>query len=153
MGPQFIHYESFQVSDGERPVAVGSTAGGLAGRIAHPSTHRAEGVGRGDGLQGSLVVLLPDVADVGGRIGSNGTRHLAGGRNEVRKGRIIVQVQRRGEGPTHGSAPERGCICDHTRLKGSSCRRYSGAYGRRVIRAASGVSATRSSRSNSRKSW
>ena len=73
---ELVHHEALQVPDLHRAVPVDTPAGGLARGVAYPPADGAEGVGRRDRLERSLVVLAPDVGDVGRRVGADRTGNL-----------------------------------------------------------------------------
>ena len=87
---ELVHHVALEVADGQGAIAFGAAAGGFAGRVADAAADRGEGVRRGDGLEGLGELLFPDIADVGGGVGADGARHLAGGGHEVRVLHIIA---------------------------------------------------------------
>ena len=78
-----------------RAVAVDTPAGGLAGGVAYPAADGAEGIGGGDRLEGALVVLVPDVGDVGRRISADRTGDLARGGDVVDVAGVVLVLRRR----------------------------------------------------------
>ena len=82
-GAQLVHDEALQIANCDGAIAIGAAAGGFARRVAHAATNGAEGIGGGDGLESFLHLAFPDITDIGGRIGADGARHLAGRGNEV----------------------------------------------------------------------
>ena len=93
--PELVHHEALQVPDLHRAVAVDTPAGGLAGGVAYPPADGAEGIGGGDRLERALVVLVPDVGDVGRRIGADRTGDLARGGDEVDVAGVVLVLRRR----------------------------------------------------------
>ena len=149
--PERFEHVALEVADRDRAVAVGAAAGRLAGRVADAAADRAERVGRGDRLERFLELALPDVGDVRRRVGAYRAGDLARRRDEMNVRGIVFEVRRRGDRKLVIGVGNFHC---QPALRSSSSRPVngrwiylcSGRYGRPVMSAASGVSATRSPR-------
>jgi hypothetical protein len=122
VAPHLVHDEALEIADLQGAVAGGTAAGGFAGRIAHPPADRAEGVGGGNRLKSLGKLALPDVGDVGGRVGADGTGDLAGRRDEMRVAGVVLQLG----GQQHFVGAVAGAFDRHlqpTLPKGSGSRR------------------------------
>ena len=102
---ELVHHVALQVADRERPVRVGAAAGRLARRVADPAADRRERVRRGDRLERLLDLPLPDVRDVGGRVGSDRAGDLTRRGDEVG---VVDVVGQRELGGTAGVATRSG---------------------------------------------
>ena len=90
-----VHHVAFQIAYLHGPVAVGAPARRFARGVAHAPADGAEGVGGRDRLEGLCELPLPDVGEIGRRIGADGAGHLAGGRHEMEIGRVVGVLRRR----------------------------------------------------------
>ena len=147
-----IHDKALEIANLQRSVTVGAAARRLAGGITDAAADGAEGIGRGNRLEGLFVFALPDLGDVGGGVGADRTGDLTRCGHKVDVAGVILSPWGR-VGHLDSVQVVNGHL-NYTIPKGwadwaAGRSRYPGSYGKPVTAAASGVRATRSSRPSS----